>query len=496
MKKDIFNDLIIFEMANNHQGDVNHGLEIVKSYGDLAKKHNIHGAIKLQYRDLPNFVHVDYRNKEDVKHVKRFLETMLSKEGFKSIITEIKKQELTSVCTPFDENSVDLAVAHGIDILKIASCSAMDWPLCEKVAKSGKPVIISTGGLLIPDIDKIYNFFIHRGVQFALLHCIALYPAGHNDLHMNFMDVLKKRYRGIPIGYSGHEMPADVDVAKIAVAKGAQILERHVGLPSENIRLNAYSMNPEETDAWLTAVAETQKICSGSMLRSGQAEAASLRELARGVFASCPIQKGERLAGKTFFAMPCQEGQLTSGTFKPDIHATQDYKENEAIYETLPETGTSLLRSVVHQVKGMLMEHAIFLKDDVEFEISHHYGRAKVREYGAVIITIVNRQYCKKLLVLLPGQTHPTHFHKQKEETFHVLAGTLYLLADDKEVILSPGDIHTLPPGVRHSFHASEDSNGVIFEEISTMSNNDSIYDDDIINRLDLFERKTLMNTW
>ena len=73
----------------------------------------------------------------------------------------------------------------------------------------------------------------------------------------------------------------------------------------------------------------------------------------------------------------------------------------------------------------MLNKAKIVLSSEFEIEVSHHYGIENYREYGALIITCINREYCKKLLVVLPNQKHPNHYHKLKEETFQVLSGTL-----------------------------------------------------------------------
>ena len=144
---------------------------------------------------------------------------------------------------------------------ELASCSAMDWPLLEKAAGAGKPLIISTGGKSISDIDKIYNFFTHRGCEFAFLHCVAEYPAPLPHLQLDFIERMKKRYRGIVVGYSGHEDPDGIAVPMMAVAKGAGIFERHVGLPTETISLNAYSMSPEQAARWVGAIVDARDIC-------------------------------------------------------------------------------------------------------------------------------------------------------------------------------------------------------------------------------------------
>ena len=75
-----------------------------------------------------------------------------------------------------DEESVAVIEAMGFDGIKVASCSAKDWPLLEEVASVGKPTIISTGGLTTEDIDNLVSFFGHRGVHYALMHCVSMYP--------------------------------------------------------------------------------------------------------------------------------------------------------------------------------------------------------------------------------------------------------------------------------------------------------------------------------
>ena len=68
-----------------------------------------------------------------------------------------------------------------------------------------------------------------------------------------------------------------------------------------------------------------------------------------------------------------------------------------------------------------------FLLGKYDFEISHHYGLDKFNKFGLVMITVLNRDYCKKILVLFPGQKHPEQWHNVKEETFHILFGKINL---------------------------------------------------------------------
>lgn len=494
----IFDDLFIFEMANSHQGSVEHGKDIIHEMGKIARKYNIKAAVKLQYRNLDTFIHPDYKGRKDVNHIPRFESTRLTYDQFTELVEAIRSEGMIAMSTPFDEAGVDWCMDQGLDIIKVASCSSLDWPLLEKIAATHKPVIISVGGKTISDIDKLYNYFTHKRCDFAFMHCIAEYPAPIERLQLDFIDKLRRRYPDNVIGYSGHEDPDDNVIPMMAIAKGAKILERHVGLPTETISLNAYSMNPDQADKWVKSALEAKEICKmkkDTERYISQAEIDSLNSLMRGVYLKHDVKKGDVLNREdVFFAMPNHDKQMTSGEFFEGVVASKDYKANEELHETKPVTDTNLARSVIHDVKGMLYEANIYLGDTFEAELSHHYGMKHFRQFGAVIISIVNREYCKKLIAVLPGQQHPDHMHKVKEETFQLLYGDLEVVVDGEEREMKPGDIQTVLRGQMHSFSSRT---GAVFEEISTTHvKNDSYYEDPVIAKKDLMERKTKVYKW
>lgn len=498
-KQSIFEELFIFEMANSHQGSVEHGRKIIKAMGKIARKYNIRAAVKLQFRELDSFIHKNCKNKKDIKHIPRFMDTRLSFDEFQELVNNIKEEGMIAMSTPFDETSVGWCQDMGVDIIKIASCSALDWPLLTRAAQANKPIIISTGGKVLTDIDKLFNFFTHKGCNFAFLHCIAEYPVPFEHLQLDFIDRMNRRYRDINIGYSGHEDPEDNIVPMLAIAKGAKILERHVGLPTESISLNSYSMSPEQADKWVEAALRAKTICATQKKNDkyvSQEELDSLQSLMRGVYARHAIKKGEIMAeDDVYFAMPCAEGQLTSGKFKSGMTASRDYEEDVAIMEMTQRTGVGVVRQAIHDAKGMLYEAGIALGSDFEVELSHHYGMKHFRQQGAIIINIINREYCKKLIIVLPGQRHPTHAHRIKEETFQVLYGDLEVEVEGKgKRKLKPGDMQTVLRGEFHSFLSEE---GAIFEEVSTRHmKSDSYYKDPMIAGLDPMERKTFLKKW
>jgi N-acetylneuraminate synthase len=152
------------------------------------------------------------------------------------------------------------------------------------------------------------------------------------------------------------------------------------------------------------------------------------------------------------------------------------------------------IKSAIHEVKALLAYARVPLSHEFTTEYSHHYGVANFRKVGAVLITVINRDYAKKVLVQLPGQMHPWHYHRLKEESFQVLWGTLTLELDDRRKVLQPGDVVTVLPGVWHRFWTDT---GCVFEEISTTAHpNDSVYRDAAINALSSAQRKTVVDHW
>ncbi|MDD5011563.1 MAG: N-acetylneuraminate synthase family protein, partial [Phycisphaerae bacterium] len=194
-KKNIsFKKLFIFEMANNHMGDVNHGLKIIREFNKVRQGFDFNFAIKFQYRDLDTFIHPDHKKNFDFKYVKRFSETRLSDNDLLRMKQEADKLGLTTMCTPFDEKSVDNIVKYNFDIIKIASCSFTDWPLIEKIAQTNLPIIASTAGATLEEIDRFVVFMEHRRKNFAILHCIGEYPTPPEHLNLNQIHLFRSRY--------------------------------------------------------------------------------------------------------------------------------------------------------------------------------------------------------------------------------------------------------------------------------------------------------------
>jgi sialic acid synthase SpsE/quercetin dioxygenase-like cupin family protein len=498
-KTQIPDRLFVFELANNHMGDAEHGIRVIDEISTVAKDYDFNFAFKLQYRELDTFIHPDFQDRMDIKYVKRFSETRLSREQTRRLVDAIKRNGLTAMCTPFDETSVDRVVEDGFDILKIASCSFTDWPLLEKIAAATLPVIGSLAGIELEKIDQVVAFMQHRNKDFALMHCIAEYPTPARNLHLNQIDFLRARYPKLRIGYSTHEDPDEIVAVAVAIGKGCSIFEKHVGVPTDRYALNAYSANPAQVRRWLDAASRAYEVegTPGKRIEPTKQELDSLLSLRRGAFTVRDIAAGERIKSTdVFFAFPVQENQVTANDWSKynNYYATSAIKKDAAVLagnSRCVDTREAVL-SIVKKVRGFLAEAKIALPGEADFEISHHFGLNRFDEFGITMITVVNREYCKKLIVMLPGQKHPEQYHRRKEETFHVLYGDLRLAIDGQERLCRPGSVVTIERGARHAF---ESIDGTIIEEISsTHYPDDSYYTDPAIkeNR----DRKTSVTHW
>jgi sialic acid synthase SpsE/quercetin dioxygenase-like cupin family protein len=491
--------LFIFEMANNHMGDVSHGIRIIRELREACAGFGFRFAVKLQYRDLPKLVHPDFRARMDLKFVKRFTETALRWEDFLRLKEAIVAHGFISICSPWDEASVEKVVEHGFDYLKVASCCLTDWPLAEKIASTGLPVILSTAGEAFEDIDRIVSFYQHRDRRVSILHCVGEYPTPDASLNLNQIDLLRRRYANVEVGYSTHEAPTQLDSVMMAIAKGATIFEKHVGVPTEEWPLNSYSATPGQVRAWIGAAARALAMAGVEQQRHvfSKKELETLAELRRGVFARRNINIGEVLKQEDLFlAIPAASGQLVANDLSKytEFTTTQVFSANAPVMRSgVAQVDTrSLVHGIVRDVKAFLKTSEAVVPTQLELEISHHYGIERFRETGSAMITVINREYCKRLVIMLPGQRHPEHWHTAKDETFHLLHGEIELTLGGQRRTWLKNDVIVIPRGTKHEFRTTT---GVVIEEISsTHTLNDSAYADPAIGAN--LQRKTFITNW
>ncbi|MCK9283322.1 MAG: N-acetylneuraminate synthase family protein [Rhodocyclaceae bacterium] len=313
--KRIFEDLFVLELANNHWGQVERGLRIVTDFSRIVRFNNVRAAIKLQFRDVDAFIHRDFRDRDDIRYIKKTLDTRLDRESYATLVQAIRKSGCIPMATPFDEKSVDLCADLGIDIVKLASSDLNDWILIEKIATTRKPVIVSTGGSSLKDIDDLVKFFANRNIPLAINHCVSLYPSEDSELEMNQIDFLRDRYPDNVIGFSTHEYHDWTSSILIAYAKGARTFERHVDIDDDDVPVSKYCSLPEQVDTWFKSWKKAVEMCGapGSRKRlPQQREIAYLDTLVRGVYARHDLPAGHALSDEdVYLAVPLLKGQIS-----------------------------------------------------------------------------------------------------------------------------------------------------------------------------------------
>jgi len=492
--------LFVLDLANNHFGDKAHAKLIIDKIAEVAGDEEVQVAIKFQYRDLETFIHPDFKNRRDIKYVDRFQSTELKPSQLLELANYVRTKGLGLITTPFDESSVELAIEANVDAIKIASASCDDAPLLSAISKAGKPIIASTGGASISEIDKLVSKLESTNQDFAIMHCVAIYPSPNEALNLRQINNFRERYPNVPIGWSTHEDPENFDAIKLAAACGAQIFERHVGIETSKYSQNPYSSSPNQISRWIKSYkSATQMLGSYERKPSYEIETATLRSLKRAVFAKVRLNAGHKIEkSDLFFAIPSSENQLLAGdTIVDRILQTNLEALSPISASDLSESNYSMdseVASILYQIRGLLSESRTAINQDADFELSHHYGLQRFREFGVALITCINREYAKKILVQLPRQKHPYHYHKVKEETFQLLWGDAEITVNGTKTLLRPGDTCLVKPGEWHKFQTL---NGAVIEEVSTTYKvSDSCYEDQKIATLDPAARKTKVQNW
>lgn len=336
INNNIFEDLFVLELANNHWGDIDRGKRIITDFSRIVRFNNIRAAIKLQFRDVEHFIHKDFKNRDDIRYIKKTLATKMGYDEYAILTDAVKKAGCITMATPFDEKSVEMCINLGIQIIKIASSDINDWVLIEKIATSRKPVIVSTGGSSLKDIDDLVTFFEHRNIPLAINHCVSKYPTEKDELELNQIDFLKNRYPLHIIGFSTHETNDDIESAMIAAyAKGARTFERHIDIDADGKQVSPYCSEPTDLDRWIKAYKKAVCLCgtsSGHRRVCDTKEIEYLDALVRGVYAKNDIKKGQVLTdGDVYLAIPLQKGQISCRELMNGEVFLQDVKKDAPI---------------------------------------------------------------------------------------------------------------------------------------------------------------------
>ena len=239
---------VIAEVSANHNGSIDRALATIEA----AARHGAH-AVKIQTY-TPDSMTIDCDSSEFVIEgglwdgynlYELYQEAHTPYDWHEEIFAKAREVDVTLFSTPFDELAVDLLEALGAPAYKIASFEAVDLPLIRYTAKTGKPIIISTGMASLKEIEEAVTVAKSEGCeQLALLHCVSSYPAPADQSNLMTIRDISTRF-GVVSGLSDHTQGTAVAVAGVAL--GASIVEKHFQLDrNQSGPDSAFSIVPEE----------------------------------------------------------------------------------------------------------------------------------------------------------------------------------------------------------------------------------------------------------
>jgi sialic acid synthase SpsE/sugar phosphate isomerase/epimerase len=217
---------VIAEIGNNHNGSFEQAIQMIDLAADMGAD-----CAKFQMRHLDEVYRQRTLRKdgEDLgtEYVLDLLRRFeLSVEEHRRLADYCAEKGILYLCTPWDARSVDVLQGFGVPSYKVASADLTNLPLLDKLASTGKPLILSTGMSRPEEVRITVDFLNRRKAAFVLLHCNSTYPAPLHDINLKWM--LQLRVVHPLVGYSGHERGINVSLA--AVALGACVIERHFTL--------------------------------------------------------------------------------------------------------------------------------------------------------------------------------------------------------------------------------------------------------------------------
>ena len=286
---------IIAEIAQAHDGS----LGMAHAYIDAVAKTGCN-AIKFQTHiaEAESSIHEPFRvkfSKQDATRMEYWKRMEFTMEQWKEIKQHCDEVGLEFMSSPFSNAAVDLLEEVGVKRYKVGSGEVNNFVLLEKIAQTGKPVIISSGMSSFEELDKTIAFLKSRQVDYSILQCTTAYPTQPEQFGLNVIQELKNRYQ-VSIGFSDHSSSTEACIA--ATALGAEILEFHVVFDKEMFGPDAKaSLTMEEMTQLVKAVNNIEKALQNPVEKSDNSKFDTLKSIfEKSLAVNKDLKKGHMLS--------------------------------------------------------------------------------------------------------------------------------------------------------------------------------------------------------
>lgn len=334
MSKNSSGCFVIAEAGVNHNGSLELALrlvdEAVKAKVDAVKFQTFNAeklvsknAIKAEYQ-----VQNTGSNESQYAMLKKL---ELSYNDFRTIKEYCDKSNIQFLSTAFDQDSVDFLFDLGMRIFKIPSGEITNYPYLVKIAKTGCPIILSTGMATLNEVREAVELLQKNGAEeITVLHCTTEYPAPYNEVNLRAMHTMSEEL-SLPVGYSDHTNGIEIPVA--AVALGAKVIEKHFtldrNLPGPD---HVSSLDPSELGKMMIAIRNVESSLGDGEKRPTPSELKNLSVARKSIVASKPIKVGQLFTEEN---LSCKRPGDGISPMKWEevlgIAATQDFDVDEKI---------------------------------------------------------------------------------------------------------------------------------------------------------------------
>ena len=210
----------------------------------------------------------------------------------KELFSYARKIGIEAFSTPYDHSAVELLEKIKCPFYKIASFELTDLPLIKKIAKTKKPIIISTGMAEMNEIEDAIKVIKKYGnKKFIILYCVTTYPAAEKDFHLYNIRILQKKFKCY-VGLSDHSKSSKI--ASLAVSMGAKIFEKHVALQNQKKGFDIkFSIKGKEIKSFIKNINDTWQVVKKNKYIVSKSQNL-MKKYRRSIFAIKNIKKGEK----------------------------------------------------------------------------------------------------------------------------------------------------------------------------------------------------------
>ncbi len=326
--------LIIAEAGVNHNGDIN----LAKNLA-LAAKECGADIVKFQTAELSSLVSkyadmADYQKENIGKETTQremLKKLLLSYDDFRKLACYCKEIGIQFLSTPFDINSIKFLESLGCNFWKIPSGEITNLPYLAEIARTHKPVIMSTGMCTMDEVEAAINILeSYDSGEITLLHCTTEYPAPFVNVNLRAMSAMHNKFLK-PVGYSDHTTGIEVSIA--AVAMGAVVIEKHFTLDKEMEGPDhKASLEPNELRAMVTAIHNIESAMGSSVKEPSLEELKNRKAARKSIVAKRDIYKGEILTEENITTKRPGNGISPMEWFNViGTYAVRDFREDELV---------------------------------------------------------------------------------------------------------------------------------------------------------------------